>query len=113
MKTKNSDLIKEESELTGLFLGAVLITAAISAGIAILYAPKSGKETREQIKDLAGKQKDNLTDQINRGKEKATQAVDTVKNKYSQVAEQAKSKLETFTQKEGTTEPTDLSENGF
>ena len=35
----------------------MLITAAFSAGIAMLYAPKSGLETREQIKDLAGKQK--------------------------------------------------------
>lgn len=113
MKTKRSELIEEESDLNGLFLGVVLITAAISAGIAILYAPKSGKEVREQIKDLAGKQKDNLTDQINRGKEKATEVVDTVKNKYSEVADQAKSKLESLTHKQEATQPTDLSQNGY
>ena len=37
------------SDLTG----ALLIGAAIGAGIALLYAPKSGRETREAIRDKA------------------------------------------------------------
>lgn len=113
MDSKYSYADNEESEDSGLFT-AMLIAAAVGAAIAILLAPKSGKETREQIKDLAGKQTDNLKDQVERTKAKAQEAVSTAKDKYSQVTEQAKNKLESFTSKEQTNEPgTDNFPSGY
>ncbi|TAJ07906.1 YtxH domain-containing protein [Marinilabiliaceae bacterium JC017] len=35
---------------TGLFIGGLLTGAAIGASIALLYAPKKGSETRDQLK---------------------------------------------------------------
>lgn len=41
----------------GVSAGTVIVSflagAALGAGLALLYAPKSGRETREQIADLA------------------------------------------------------------
>jgi len=41
----------------GVAAGTVVVSflagAALGAGLALLYAPKSGRETREQIADLA------------------------------------------------------------
>jgi gas vesicle protein len=36
------------------FAVGVLVGAVIGGGIALLYAPKSGKETREYIRDKSG-----------------------------------------------------------
>ena len=41
---------------------SLLIGGAIGAGIALLLAPQSGRETREKIADLAGDMKDSVTD---------------------------------------------------
>jgi len=38
---------------TGTVIVSFLAGAALGAGLALLYAPKSGQETREQIADLA------------------------------------------------------------
>lgn len=38
---------------TGTVVVSFLAGAALGAGLALLYAPKSGRETREQIADLA------------------------------------------------------------
>lgn len=38
---------------TGTVIVSFLAGAALGAGLALLYAPKSGRETREQIADLA------------------------------------------------------------
>ena len=44
----------------GLVIGSVL---------AVLFAPKSGKETREQIKEITGETKDKINDFIKKGEE--------------------------------------------
>ena len=54
--------------------GVGLLTGAVIGGIiALLYAPKTGKETRQLIKDKA-------TDVIDAVKEKTTGAVKALKN---------------------------------
>ena len=42
------------NDLAGV-LGAFLVGAVIGVGVGILMAPKSGKETRKQLADLAKK----------------------------------------------------------
>ncbi len=42
------------------FLGGALL----GAGIGLLYAPRSGRETREQIKDLAHRAEEELTGKV-------------------------------------------------
>lgn len=50
--------------------------AAIGAGLALLFAPKSGKETRQQIKNMA------------------TKVGDEVKENYEKISEKTKSFIE-------------------
>jgi gas vesicle protein len=42
------------NEQWGSFAVGVVVGAVIGGGIALLYAPKSGKETRELIRDKSG-----------------------------------------------------------
>ena len=54
------------------FLNGVLIFAAgVVAGsvVAVLFAPKSGKETREQIKDMTDETKEKISEFIKKGEE--------------------------------------------
>ena len=57
---------------TAAVLASFFAGAALGAGLALLYAPKSGRETREQIADLAD-------DAVDRIKEYAKEAQDKIK----------------------------------
>ncbi|QSS98122.1 YtxH domain-containing protein [Psychroflexus sp. ALD_RP9] len=51
------------SNNTGNTIIALLTGATIGAGLGLLYAPKSGKETRKDLKDGANDLKDSLSSQ--------------------------------------------------
>ena len=65
------------SDERGISAGTVLVSfvagAALGAGLALLYAPKSGREMRDTIADLT----DDAVDKI---KEYAREAQDKIKN---------------------------------
>jgi gas vesicle protein len=69
-------IIREETEMNkdhAIGFGIGILTGALIGGVmALLYAPKTGKETRQCIKD------------------KATEMVDTVKEKTSGVVQAIK-----------------------
>jgi gas vesicle protein len=46
-----------------------LVGGLVGAGIALLLAPKAGREVRADIKDLAMKTKDNVASTIQKGRE--------------------------------------------
>lgn len=71
------------SNNTGNTLVALLTGAALGATFGILYAPQSGKETRDQLKDEAKKAKDKL------GKE-----YEDLSHQVTDYATKAKSKFE-------------------
>lgn len=58
---RNAGLVALFSFLAGGLLGA---------GLALLFAPQSGKKTREQIKDLAEDMKDQVVESTGRLKKK-------------------------------------------
>ena len=64
------------------FLVGLLMGAAVGAGLALLYAPKSGRETRDDIKDQAKKAREAAAGQYQHGREKVHQAVDRGKDAY-------------------------------
>ena len=71
-------------------VGAVAIGAAVGAATALLLAPKSGEETREDLKEMAGKAKvraDELT-------VKASETMDEVSSKVSATMDELKSKVD-------------------
>ena len=53
----------------GGFLAAFAIGAVAGAGVTLLYAPRSGKETRKLIDDKGQELKGNATDAIEEAKE--------------------------------------------
>jgi gas vesicle protein len=76
-------------EKRGACVGTVLITflagVAIGSGLALLFAPKSGREMRGQIKDLSD-------DALSKIKEYATDAQGKIKSTYEEGKELVKEK---------------------
>lgn len=52
--------MSEEKGQAGNVLVAFLLGAAIGGGIALLTAPRSGRETREKLRGLAGETRDRI-----------------------------------------------------
>ncbi len=70
---------------TSTVLVSFLAGAALGAGLALLYAPKSGRDTRDQISDLT----DDAVDKI---KEYAKEAQDKIKTAMEEGKETLKEK---------------------
>jgi len=70
------------SNNTGNTIVALLTGAAIGAGFGLLYAPQSGKETREQLKEEAGKAKDKLSHEYEDLSSQVSEFADTAKSKF-------------------------------
>ena len=65
----------EQSVLVPFLVGGI-----VGAGIALLLAPKSGKELRKDIKDMATDTRDKLTTTVEKGKELYVEGTAAVKN---------------------------------
>jgi len=68
------------SEEKGICAGTVLVSfvagAAIGAGLALLYAPKSGSEMRETISDFAEDAVDKIKEYTKEAQEKIKSAIE-------------------------------------
>jgi gas vesicle protein len=98
MRSKHQDYEDNDSSGAGFATG-LLLGAIVGACAALLYAPKSGDETRQELKDLADKQKENLKFQWELTKEKATEAVNTAKEKVNAFGDQAKNTVDAYADK--------------
>ena len=70
------------SNNTGNSVVALLTGVAIGAGFGLLYAPQSGKETREQLKEEAGKTKEKLSKEYDDLSSQVSDYADTAKSKF-------------------------------
>ncbi len=63
--------MKEENivKTKGSTLVPFVVGGIVGAGLALLFAPKPGREMRKQIKDFAGNTKDKVSSTYERGKE--------------------------------------------
>jgi len=57
--------------------------AAIGAGLALLLAPQSGKETRKQIKDFSEKLNGEVRDEVEKISEKAKGFIEGAKETFT------------------------------
>jgi len=72
------------SENTGSKMFFSFLTgAALGAGLALLFAPQSGKETRKQIKDLSEKLSGEMKDEVEKISEKAKGLIEGAKDTFS------------------------------
>lgn len=76
---------EERGTCVGTVLISLLAGAAIGSGLALLFAPKSGREMRGQIKDLSD-------DAVSKIKEYATDAQERIKSTYEEGKELVKEK---------------------
>jgi gas vesicle protein len=60
-----------------------LTGAVIGAGLALLFAPQSGKETRKQIKDFSGKLSDEVKDGVEKLSEKTKGFIEGTKETFA------------------------------
>lgn len=74
----------------GKILGAFLIGGILGAGLAFLFAPKSGKETREDISKFARKVKDDTKEKAEDVVESIEELVDKINDKVSDAVSKGK-----------------------
>jgi gas vesicle protein len=84
-------MAKEEGSGAGSILLAFILGAVSGAAVALLYAPASGRETREYLgekaregKDRASQAAERSRDIINQGRETLTTAIDRGREAYQQ-----------------------------
>lgn len=73
---------------TGSFIGGLLTGAVVGGVIALLYAPKSGKETRDDLKkrlEEYGKEMEKIKA---KAKEKSKEVKEDLKNKIDDLAKE-------------------------
>ncbi|MBI4844041.1 MAG: YtxH domain-containing protein [Nitrospirae bacterium] len=75
------------SEERGYSAGSVILAfvlgGIVGAGVALLTAPQSGKETREKLREFADETRKNVSDYTGNLKEKISSAVETSKEYVS------------------------------
>ena len=74
--------MKEELENRNVqsILVPFLVGGIVGAGIALLLAPKSGRELRKDIKDVAARTGDKIAKTVDKGRELYTESTTAVKN---------------------------------
>ena len=77
----------------GLLIG-FLAGSVVGAIIALLYAPKSGKELRREIKQKAGDLKDETNEYLKVARSKAIDIINEGKRRSDQLVSEAKEKAE-------------------
>ena len=88
---KNAGVVGLVSFLTG---------AAIGAGLALLFAPHSGEETRKKLKDYSGKVADEVKDGYEKITKEAKKSIESVKSSAEKAIDTVKAKVKKETKEE-------------
>ncbi|MEJ2161895.1 MAG: YtxH domain-containing protein [Robiginitalea sp.] len=78
---------------SGSVLLALLVGAAIGAGVGILYAPDEGSKTRQRIKDKADEASDNLAERLGAAHEELSKSAKDQKAAFDKQLEDTISKM--------------------
>lgn len=96
MKTKIHDLerIQHRARPVKPILGGFLVGSVIGVATALLFAPRSGEETRAEIRDKAVEIRDRTTetvkDTVSQAKSKASEIKDNVMEKADELKQRGK-----------------------
>lgn len=85
-------LVIERNSTPGI--GAFLLGAVIGAGIALLFAPKSGEETQQEIRERAHRLKDAAEDRLRKAQAQVEEALDDVRDELRDRVESVKEAVE-------------------
>jgi len=86
--------MKDNGYSSGSVLLSFLLGGVVGAGLALLFAPQSGRETRQKIKDLTDDVKEKSAEYVNQVKEKAASMVEDGKGYYDEKKSILKSAVE-------------------
>ncbi len=86
--------MKNEGYNSGSLFLSFLLGGVVGAGLALLLAPQSGRETREKIKEMAEGVKDKATGYIDDAKKKVGSYVEDGKGYYEGKKSLVKSAIE-------------------
>lgn len=78
------------NDKVGRFIFGLLVGGLVGSVVALLYAPKSGKDLRKDISDKADDFVGDVEDIYLKGKEKAEKIIEDGKRKASDVIKDAK-----------------------
>lgn len=81
-------------ERQGGGLGPFVIGALLGAGVALLFAPRSGRETRQGITDGVRRMKDGAEDAVRNVQQSVTEAIDGVRSQVVGRVEAAQNAFE-------------------
>lgn len=86
--------MKEEGGYSSgeMFL-SFLLGGLIGAGLALLLAPQSGRETRQKIRDITGDVKRKATDYVEKAKEEVTSTITSAIEAGKEAYEKEKERL--------------------
>jgi gas vesicle protein len=96
MKTKIHDLeqVQQRTRPVKPILGGFLVGSVIGVATALLFAPRSGEETRAEIRDKAVELRDRTTetvkDTVSQAKSKASELKDKVGEKTEELKQRGK-----------------------
>ena len=76
------------------FVLGMLMGAAVGAAVAILYAPHSGPQTRDLLKEKAAAVKEKTATAVDTAKSKAREVTGNVSTSAQQLVEKSRSKVE-------------------
>ncbi len=76
-----------EGNSKGDILLSFLIGGAVGAGVALLFAPRSGRETRERIKNWAGEWKSKADQLLQEGRSKVAESRDSLRERVDRLKE--------------------------
>jgi gas vesicle protein len=86
--------MSDEGYSSGSVLLSFLLGGVVGAGLALLFAPQAGRDTRQKIRDLADDVQDKSTEYVKQAKEKAASLVEDGKGYYDEKKSILKSAVE-------------------
>jgi gas vesicle protein len=78
----------------GQFVAGLLAGAAIGAGLALLFAPKTGEEARRDVADAYAVLADRATDAVETVRDRVSSSLDEVREKTTEAVGEARSAVE-------------------
>ncbi len=84
---KHEEIQSSERSLPGIATAFFLMGAAVGAGIALLVAPQSGRQTRRMLRRQAEDAADYVAEQADAARERGREIVEGAKEKVAEVRE--------------------------
>jgi gas vesicle protein len=92
--TKEFEEVQHKTRAAKPIIGGFLVGSVIGVATALLFAPRSGQETRAEIRDKAIELRDRTTETVNQtvsqAKTKASELKDTVREKADELTHRGK-----------------------